>query len=109
MGGVVCQPKSLLARRVLLLLILRAIRDMDQGKVWWLAGVVLCRCSSMSLQAAMPPAQNLAVVVNLRASTRFLAPRLAKLLLRLYVAAALPVTLWITIFVSRLPVPLASL
>ena len=57
----------------------------------------------------MPPAQNLALLVNLRKSTQFLAPRLAKLLLRLYVIAVIPVTLWITVFVTRMHVPLAAL
>jgi len=57
----------------------------------------------------MPPAQNLALVVNLRKNTQFLAPRLAKLLLRLYFIAVIPVTLWVTVFVSRIPVPLANL
>ena len=57
----------------------------------------------------MPPAQNLALVVNLRKNTQFLAPRLAKILLRLYFISVVPVTLWVTVFVSRIPVPLASL
>lgn len=57
----------------------------------------------------MPPAQNLAVLVNLRSSTRFLAPKLAKLLLRLYVVAVIPVTLWVSVFVARMPVPLELL
>jgi hypothetical protein len=48
-------------------------------------------------------------VVNLRKNTQFLAPRLAKLLLRLYFIAVIPVTLWVTVYVSRIPVPLANL
>jgi len=62
-----------------------------------------------AVQGCMPPAQNLALVVNLRKNTQFLAPRLAKLLLRLYFVAIVPVTLWVSVFVSRVPVPLAAL
>ena len=57
----------------------------------------------------MPSAQNLALVVNLQKSTQFLAPKLAKLLLQLYVLSVLPVTVWVTLFVSSLGVPMQSL
>ena len=57
----------------------------------------------------MPSAQNLALVVNLQKGTQFLAPKLAKLLLQLYVLSVLPVTVWVTLFVSSLGVPMQSL
>jgi hypothetical protein len=57
----------------------------------------------------MPSAQNLVVVLQLRAATQPLAPRMAALLLRLYALSVLPVGLWVSFFVSRLRVPLAAL
>ena len=51
----------------------------------------------------MPSAQNLVLLAQLRPATRPLAPRLAAVLLRLYALAIIPVTLWVTIFVSGLP------
>jgi predicted permease len=50
--------------------------------------------------AAMPPAQNLVLLTNLQENTRYLAPRLAGLLLRMYVLAIPPVTLWLTAFAA---------
>lgn len=50
--------------------------------------------------AAMPPAQNLVLLTNLREETRPLAPRLAGLLLRMYVIAILPTTVWLTVFTA---------
>ncbi len=57
----------------------------------------------------MPSAQNLVVVLNLRAATQPLAPRMAALLLRLYAVSVLPVGLWVSLFVAQLRVPLAAL
>ena len=50
--------------------------------------------------AAMPPAQNLVLLTNLQENTRYLAPRLAGLLLRMYVLAIPQVTLWLTAFAA---------
>jgi predicted permease len=50
--------------------------------------------------AAMPPAQNLVLLTNLREETRHLAPRLAGLLLRMYVLAIPPTTAWLTVFTA---------
>ena len=50
--------------------------------------------------AAMPPAQNLVLLTNLREETRPLAPRLAGLLLRMYVLAIVPTTVWLTVFTA---------
>lgn len=61
------------------------------------------------MQACMPSAQNLTLVVNLQKKTQFLAPKLAKLLLQLYVLSVIPVTIWITFFVSSLGVPMSAL
>ena len=57
----------------------------------------------------MPSAQNLVLLMQLRPATQPLAPRMAALLLRLYVLAIIPVTLWVTIFVAGLPLNLAAL
>jgi hypothetical protein len=61
------------------------------------------------LQGVMPPAQGLVLLLNLREGSRPLAPRMASLLLRLYALAAVPITLWMTIFVSQLSVKLIDL
>ena len=52
--------------------------------------------------AAMPPAQNLVLLTNLNEETRHLAPRLAGLLVRMYVLAILPTTLWLTVFTAAI-------
>ena len=49
----------------------------------------------------MPSAQNLVLLMQLRKSTQPLAPRMAALLLRIYAFAIVPVTAWITIFMSQ--------
>ena len=49
----------------------------------------------------MPSAQNLVLLMQLRASTQPLAPRMAALLLRIYALAIVPVTAWITVFMSQ--------
>jgi hypothetical protein len=48
----------------------------------------------------MPPAQNLVLLTNLKEETRYLAPRLAGLLLRMYVLAIPPTTVWLTVFMA---------
>ena len=50
----------------------------------------------------MPSAQNLVLLVNLREETRHLAPRLAGLLLRMYVLAIPFVTVWLTVFTAAM-------
>ena len=54
-----------------------------------------------AVQSAMPSAQNLVLLMQLRKSTQPLAPRMAALLLRIYAVAIVPVTAWITIFMSQ--------
>eukprot|EP00850_Spirogloea_muscicola_P014387 SM000103S09479 [mRNA] locus=s103:177162:180399:- [translate_table: standard] len=61
-------------------------------------------CSLVLLvEATMPSAQNLVLLSQLRASTRPLAGVLANLMLRQYVLSVVPITLWMTLFVSLLP------
>lgn len=60
----------------------------------------------IAVQAVMPSAQNLIIVLQLSDATRPAAPAFAKLLLKLYAYAVLPVTLWVTAFASRLSIPL---
>jgi hypothetical protein len=60
----------------------------------------------LAVQCVMPSAQNLIIVLQLSDATRPAAPAFAKLLLKLYAYAVLPVTLWVTAFASRLQIPL---
>jgi hypothetical protein len=60
----------------------------------------------LAVQCVMPSAQNLIIVLQLSDVTRPAAPAFAKLLLKLYAYAVLPVTLWVTAFASRLQIPL---
>jgi predicted permease len=48
--------------------------------------------------SAMPPAQNMVLLTNLSERTRSLAPRVGGLLVRMYVLAVAPCTLWLTVF-----------
>jgi hypothetical protein len=50
------------------------------------------------LQSAMPPAQNLVLMMQLQPGTAWLAPATARLLLQLYTLAVVPVTLWVSVF-----------
>jgi hypothetical protein len=60
----------------------------------------------LAVQTVMPSAQNLLIALQLSPHTQSAAPGLARLLLKLYALAILPVTLWVTGFASRLAVPL---
>lgn len=68
----------------------------------------ICRLVLL-VEGSMPTAQNLVLLMNLNENTQPLAGRTGKLLLRLYPLAILPVTLWMTFFVQRMPVALAAL
>lgn len=57
--------------------------------------------AAYAVQSAMPSAQNLVLLMQLRKSTQPLAPRMAALLLRIYAVAIIPVTAWITVFMSQ--------
>lgn len=61
----------------------------------------------IAVQSVMPSAQNLLIALQLSPQTQAAAPGLARLLLKLYALAILPVTLWVTGFASRLAIPLA--
>lgn len=67
----------------------------------------VCQLALM-VEGAMPSAQNLVLLMQLRESTQPLAPRTAQLLLQLYTIAVIPITFWMTVFVGRLPVPLSA-
>lgn len=62
----------------------------------------------LAVQGAMPSAQNLVLLAQLRRGTQPLAPRMAALLLRLYTFAIVPVTLWMTLFAYNLPASAAA-
>ena len=61
----------------------------------------------IAVQSVMPSAQNLIIMLQLSPKTRQAAPAFARMLLKLYAYAVLPVTLWVTAYASRLAVPLA--
>lgn len=63
---------------------------------------------ALLLQVVMPPAQSLTLMSQLHPNTRPLAPVTARLLLRLYALAVLPITLWVTLFLVWLRIPLAA-
>ena len=54
------------------------------------------------IQSVMPSAQNLIIILQINEQTRSRAPTFAKLLLKLYALAIVPLTLWVTFFASRL-------
>ncbi|KAL4855619.1 hypothetical protein ACK3TF_003943 [Chlorella vulgaris] len=56
-------------------------------------------------EACMPSAQNLIILLQLSESTQALAPSFARMLLKLYIYAILPVTLWVTAFATNLGIP----
>ena len=60
----------------------------------------------IAVQSVMPSAQNLIIMLQLSDVTRPAAPPFARMLLKLYAYAVLPVTLWVTAFASRLSIPL---
>ncbi|KAK9839222.1 hypothetical protein WJX81_002161 [Elliptochloris bilobata] len=66
-------------------------------------------CLALLVQGAMPSAQNLVVILQIKAATQPLAPRMAALLLRLYVWSVVPVSLWVSLFVAGFSVPLAAM
>lgn len=55
---------------------------------------------ALLLQGAMPPAQNLVLMMQLQPSTAELAAPTARLLLQLYTIAVAPITVWVAVFVS---------
>ncbi|CAL8465950.1 g5486 [Coccomyxa elongata] len=63
---------------------------------------------TLLVQGAMPSAQNLVLLAQLRRGTQPLAPRMAALLLRLYAFAVIPVTLWMTLYAYNLPATAAA-
>ncbi|KAL4451371.1 hypothetical protein ABPG77_009443 [Micractinium sp. CCAP 211/92] len=57
------------------------------------------------VEAVMPSAQNLIILLQLSERTQGMAPGFARMLLKLYFYAILPVTLWVTSFATNLGVP----
>ena len=55
--------------------------------------------------SCMPSAQNLIILLQLSQRTQAAAPAFARLLLKLYLYAVLPVTLWVTAFATNLGIP----
>lgn len=55
---------------------------------------------ALLVQSCMPSAQNLVLMVNLKAETQAMAPVMAQLLFRQYVLAVVPTTVWISVFLS---------
>lgn len=55
----------------------------------------------------LAPPQNLIILLSLSPATQPLAPVLARMLLKLYCAAVVPVSLWVSLFASWLGVQVA--
>lgn len=77
------------------------------SSIGWLPADPVCALVLL-VQGSMPTAQNLVLLLQLRESTRPLAPRMAALLVRLYAIAILPITAWIALFMTRLSLGLAT-
>ncbi|GAB4819750.1 hypothetical protein N2152v2_006796 [Parachlorella kessleri] len=82
------------------------------GLLWCLHALGLLRSASdpvllfvLLVEAVMPSAQNLIILLQLSERTRKVAPSFAALLLKLYAYAVLPCTLWVTAFATRLAIP----
>lgn len=58
------------------------------------------------MEACMPSAQNLIILLQLSERTQALAPGFARMLLKHYCYAAIPVTLWLTAFATNLGIPI---
>ena len=58
------------------------------------------------VQSCMPSAQNLVLLMNLTPETSMLAPGMARLLLRQILLSAIPMTVWISIFMTYLGIPI---
>lgn len=63
----------------------------------WLPADPICHLAVL-IQGAMPPAQNLVVIMQLRASTQALAERYAQLIVRIYALSVAVVAGWTVCF-----------
>jgi len=59
----------------------------------WLPNDPICYLVVL-VQAVMPSAQNIVLLMNLQSSTRPLAPTMARILLQLYLLSVVPLALW---------------
>jgi predicted permease len=70
----------------------------------WLPDSGACKMAIL-IQSAMPSAQNLVTLANLTPESKGLAAPLAQLLLRQYVIAIVPMTIWVSVFMNYLQMP----
>ena len=61
--------------------------------------------AALLVLSCMPSAQNLVLLLNLRPETAYLAPAMARLLLRQILISAAPMTVWISVFMTYLQLP----
>ena len=85
--------------RLLLMPLVGLISVHHMGKFGLLPTSAACTMALL-VQSCMPSAQNLVLLVNLREETRSMAPMMAQLLFRQYVLAIVPMTVWISVFLS---------
>lgn len=100
------------ARRLSVLLGVSVVRlvvlpALTLGLVLWLRSLGLLPADPLValvllVQAAMPSAQNLVLLMQLQPATRYMAPKMAGMLLRQYALATLSVTAWTSVFVALL-------
>jgi predicted permease len=63
---------------------------------------------ALLVMSCMPSAQNLVLLLNLTPETATLAPTMARLLLRQILLSAAPMTVWISIFMTYLGLPVST-
>ena len=92
-----------------ILLGVASVRFLIMPIVGWLSLICVTRLGWIPLNdtvsrmtvltmSVMPPAQNAVVLLELQPETRHLVPRIARAIVGMYVAAIVPITLWVTFF-----------
>jgi predicted permease len=84
----------------LLLMPLVGLASVHHLSRWGLLPASAACKMALLAQSCMPTAQNLVLLVNLREETKELVPSMAQLLLRQYVLAIVPTTVWLSVFMS---------
>ena len=84
----------------LLLMPLVGLASVHHLSRWGLLPASAACKMALLVQSCMPSAQNLVLMVNLRPETREMAPAMAQMLLRQYLLAVIPTTVWISVFMA---------
>lgn len=84
----------------LLLMPLVGLASVHHLSRWGLLPASAACKMALLVQSCMPSAQNLVLMVNLREETKEMAPAMAQMLLRQYLLAVVPTTVWISVFMA---------